>query len=97
MEIQLRDYRIRQGHMNDWLQGWQDGLVPLLKHEGFLVLGAWVDRDHDRFVWILGYSGVDGFERAQLRYHALPERIALRPNPSDFVETATLDMVEAVP
>jgi hypothetical protein len=23
MEIQLRDYRIRPGHMDDWIAGWE--------------------------------------------------------------------------
>ena len=62
--------------------------------EGFTIVGAWVDRSHDRFVWLVGYAGADGFEAAEARYHALPERLSQQPNPSDFVETATLDMVE---
>ena len=96
MEIQLRDYRIRQGHMDDWIAGWENGVVPLRKEEGFVLIGAWVDRSHDRFLWVVGYSGVDGFEAAEARYHASPARLGLTPNPSDFVDTATLDMVDAV-
>jgi hypothetical protein len=96
MEIQLRDYRIRQGHMDYWIAGWEGGVVPLRQQEGFVIVGAWVDRSHDRFVWLVGYSGADGFVAAEDRYHALSGRVALRPNPSDFVEDATLDMVDAV-
>jgi 2'-5' RNA ligase len=96
MEIQLRDYRIRRGHMDDWIAGWQEGVVPLREQVGFQLLGAWVDRPHDRFVWVVGYSAPDGFTAAEERYHALPERLSLHPNPSDFVETATLDMVEGL-
>jgi hypothetical protein len=95
MEIQLRDYRIRQGHMDDWIAGWHSGIVPLRAHEGFVWIGAWVDRSHDRFVWLVGYAGVDGFDAAEGRYHASPARLALRPDPSDFIEGATLDMVDA--
>ena len=94
MEIQLRDYRIKPGHMDDWVAGWESGIVPLREQEGFAIVGAWVDRPHDRFVWLVGYSGADGFDAAESRYHALPERLSQHPNPSDFVETATLDMVE---
>jgi hypothetical protein len=97
MEIQLRDYRIRPGHMDDWIAGWKGGIVPLRQHVGFVIVGAWVDRLHDRFVWLVGYSGADGFAAAEDRYHALPDRVSLRPNPSDFLEDATLDMVDAVP
>ena len=97
MEIQLRDYRIRRGHLDDWIAGWQTGIVPLRRQEGFEIVGAWVDRDHDRFVWVVGYAGDDGFAAAEDRYHARTERLALDPNPSDFIENATLDMVEAMP
>jgi len=43
MEIQLRDYRIQPGHMDDWIAGWKAGVVPLRQQEGFQIVGAWVD------------------------------------------------------
>jgi hypothetical protein len=94
METQLRDYRIQPGHMDDWIAGWTSGIVPLRQQLGFEILGAWVDRPHDRFVWLVGYSGSDGFVAADERYHAHPERLALDPNPADFIEATTLDMVD---
>jgi hypothetical protein len=96
MEIQLRDYRIRKGHMDDWIAGWKRGIAPVREQEGLVIVGAWVDRSHDRFVWLVGYSGADGFVSAEDRYHASAARLALHPNPSDLVEHATLDMVDAV-
>jgi hypothetical protein len=54
MEIQLRDYRVRHGHMDEWIAGWEGGVVPLRQQEGFVIVGAWVDRQHDRFVWLVG-------------------------------------------
>jgi hypothetical protein len=94
MEIQLRDYRIRPGHMDDWIAGWTGGIVPLRRQEGFVIVGAWVDRAHDRFVWLVGYDGADGFEAAEARYHSSAGRGALSPEPSEFIEEATLDMVD---
>jgi hypothetical protein len=35
-------------------------------------------------------------QKEEARYHGSPARLALTPNPSDFVDTATLDMVDAV-
>jgi len=96
MEIQLRDYRIKPGHMDDWITAWQRGVLPLRRQEGFEVAGAWVDRAHDRFVWLIKYSGADGFQAAEERYHARPERLSLHPEPSDFIQSATLDMVDGV-
>lgn len=94
--MQLRDYRIKHGHLDDWIAGWRDGIVPLREQVGFQLVGAWVDRPNDRFVWVVGYSGPDRFDAAEERYHALPERLSLDPNPSDFIDTATLDMVEGL-
>lgn len=94
MQIQLRDYRIRPGLMGDWIAGWQRGIVPFREQEGFAIVGAWVDRPNNRFAWVVGYAGDDGFAAAEERYHASSARVALDPNPSDFVESATLDMVD---
>jgi len=94
MEIKLRDYRIRHGHMDDWIAGWERGIVPMRRQEGFEILGAWVDRPHERFVWLVGYAGDDGFEVAEERYHSSAARRSLTPEPSDFIDEATLDMVE---
>lgn len=95
METQLRDYYIRPGHMDDWVRGWKGGIVPLREQEGFVILGAWIDRPHDRFVWVVGHPGPEAFEAAEERYHSSSSRLVLDPNPSDFVASATLDMVEA--
>ena len=96
MEIQLRDYRIRQGQMDAWLAGWKSGVLPLRRQARFQVMGAWVDSEHDRFVWLLGYSGADGFEAANERYYASQQRVALRPEPSELIEAAEDAMVRAV-
>jgi hypothetical protein len=82
--------------MEDWIEGWEAGIVPLRQQEGFEIVGAWVDRPRNRFVWLVGYSAPDGFEAAEKRYHDRPERLAQDPNPSDFVKAATLDMVDAL-
>jgi hypothetical protein len=97
VEIQLREYRIRDGQMDAWIAGWTDGVVPLRLEFGFEILGAWVDRQDDRFVWLIGYSGADGFDAANERYYASPKRAALRPEPSELIEEARKVMVEAVP
>ena len=96
METQLRDYRIRPGHMDDWINGWSRGIVPLRARAGFVIVGAWVDRAHGRFVWLVGYDGVDGFEAADQRYYSSPDRLTLSPDPSDLIEHATQDMVERI-
>jgi hypothetical protein len=96
VEIQLRDYRIRHGQMDAWIAGWKSGVVPLRQEAGFRIIGAWVDRQHDRFVWLVGYSGADGFEVANDRYYASQKRASLHPEPSELIEEARKVMVDAV-
>jgi hypothetical protein len=83
--------------MDAWIAGWTDGVVPLRQEFGFQIIGAWVDWQDDRFIWLVGYSGADGFDAANERYYASPKRAALRPEPSELIEEARKVMVDAVP
>lgn len=96
MEVQLREYKIQDGQMDAWIAGWTTGVVPLRQELGFEIIGAWVDRRNDRFVWLVGYSGADGFDAADARYYASPRRAALRPEPSELIEEARKVMVDTV-
>jgi NIPSNAP len=96
MQIQLRDYRIRHGQMDAWIAGWKSRVVPLREEAGFRLIGAWVDAREDRFLWLLGYSGSDGFQAADDRYYASQERRELQPDPADLIEEASQTMVDAV-
>jgi hypothetical protein len=96
VEVQLRDYRIQPGQMDAWIAGWKSGVVPVRQEFGFQVLGAWVDREHDRFIWLIGYPGTDGFDAANDRYYASEQRSSLRPEPSELIEEAKKVMVDPV-
>jgi NIPSNAP len=96
MEIELRDYRIHEGQMEAWIAGWKSHVVPLREAAGFRVIGAWVDPQHDRFIWLLGYAGDTGFRAADERYYASGERTALDPDPAALIDESTKTMVQAV-
>ncbi len=40
MATQLRIYKIQPGKMDDFLKGWEQGVVPLRRQQGFRVDGA---------------------------------------------------------
>jgi hypothetical protein len=94
MEIELRDYVASPGHLDDWIRGWSEGVMPIRERCGFQLLGAWVDRSHNRFLCVLGYDGPDGFGAAEERYHSLADRGALDPEASSFVQTAQITRVQ---
>jgi hypothetical protein len=98
MATQLRDYTIRDGELDRWVDEWRTRIAPVRRALGFRIDGAWVIRDESRFVWLLTHSdGWDAFEAADRAYHASPERAALHPDPARLIErqlNARLDEVD---
>ena len=84
MELELRRNGIRAGCIDELVESWLHGVVPLRRRFGFTFLGAWVVEDADELIWILGYDGTDGFDNADRRYYASPERGALDPDPAQW-------------
>ena len=83
---QLRMYRIAEGKMSEFVQGWRTGVVPLRRKMGFTIDGAWTMRGENRFVWILSYEGEDSIETKNTEYYESPERKALDPDPARLIE-----------
>jgi hypothetical protein len=71
--------------MDEWLREWRELVYPLRLEHGFRVVGAWVNRDEDRFVWIVGHADFDAADRA---YYASPERVGMDPDPARHLEEA---------
>ena len=94
--LQLRDYRIAPGHLDDFLAAWSTGVRPLRAKFGFDVQAAWVVPGEDRFVWLMAYRGPGSFVEADAAYYASPERRALEPDPAQWiVENRTTFLVPA--
>ncbi len=93
---QLRDYRVKHGQMEAFIDAWRTGVVPLRRARGFTVEGAWCDPDENRFVWVVSYDGPEGFEAASDAYYASPEREAMDPSPAVFIAQAETTMLRPV-
>jgi hypothetical protein len=83
MEFQLREYRIEEGHLDDFVREWRELVLPLRVSRGFSVFGPWVEREASRFVWIVGYDG--DISAANDAYYSSPEREAIDPDPARLV------------
>jgi hypothetical protein len=93
VEYRLRDYQVRPGELEEWLAEWREQVYPLRLARGFEVVGAWVGREENRFVWIIGH---DDFQAANDAYYASPERAAMDPDPARHlarVEETRLEQV----
>jgi hypothetical protein len=91
-EVQLRVYRIADGHLADFVDEWRASVLPLRERFGFRI-EAWTDTDASMFVWLLHHDGVGTLQDADRAYYASPERAALEPDPSRWiVDTPTLTL-----
>lgn len=84
---QLRDYRIKTGELDRFVEEWRNQLAPLRQSLGFEIPGAWTIPDEGRFVWLLSHpDGWDAFEAADASYFASPERKSFDPDPARLIE-----------
>lgn len=88
MVMQVRIYKIHAGRMDEFLTGWRSSVVPLRRKFGFGVVGAWVSRTADRFVWILSLPDSEDWSSREKAYYESEERRALSPDPADCVAEA---------
>jgi hypothetical protein len=84
VESQLRVYRIAPGHIDDFVQAWTLGVLPLRRKLGFEI-DAWTEIDGDRFVWLVRWRGHGSLADADAGYYASPERMALEPDPAQWI------------
>jgi NIPSNAP len=96
MERQLRIYRLRPGTLDRFVDEWKTSVVPIRERFGFTVVGAWSAREDDRFAWILGYQGPEGFERRDAEYYDSAERAALAPDPARHIESMEAFLITSV-
>jgi hypothetical protein len=81
---ELREYRVREGAMDDFVQVFTEQVVPLRRRFGFIVEGAWRDDQASRFVWVVSHPAPDGWEAAMAPY--LETRAAeVNPDPGSFL------------
>ena len=96
MSWQLREYTIKPGEMQGWIDEWRSKIVPLRLKHGFRVLGAWTVKDTDQFVWILGYDGPKTFQEANSDYYQSPDRKLLDPDPARHLAQTAARLMSSV-
>lgn len=82
---QLRMYKIQEGKLQEFVDGWRMGVLPLRLKHGFTVDGAWVVAEESRFVWIVSYDGPEDWKAKDEAYYASPERKSLAPDPAKLI------------
>jgi hypothetical protein len=90
--LQLRMYTINKGKLNEFLDAWRKGVVPLRAKYGFRIEGGWAVENENRFYWLMAYDG-DDWDKAEQAYYNSPQRKTLNPDPSQFVAHMELRFV----
>lgn len=93
---QFRDYQVKPGEMEDWLDEWRRKLYPIRTRRGFTIVAAWVIPESNRFLWIIRWDGTGSFEEADRSYYASSERKAVQPDPARHLEKADHYYIERV-
>ena len=98
MAIQLRDYRILDGALDQFVDEWRARIAPLRHQKGFTIEGAWKIPEESRFLWLAAYPGDwDSFEAADRAYYASPERARVQPDPARLIEQQAVAAAVEVP
>ena len=95
-EYQLRDYRVKEGEMDSFIEAWKMKIVPLRKKFGFRVIGSWFSREENRFVWVVAWDGSGSFEQAHNKYYSSEERLAMKPDPASYLAKVDTIMVNSM-
>ena len=93
MQHQLRIYQVKKGRMEDWIGIWRSEVLPIRRRFGFSVIGPWIVRDENRFVWIVGH---DNFSEANAAFYTSPERSAFEPQIPEYLEKVEVWMLDPI-
>ncbi|HXH03367.1 MAG TPA: NIPSNAP family protein [Candidatus Competibacteraceae bacterium] len=97
MPTQIRIFTVRSGQMENLVQAWRTQVYPLRRAHGYQIDGAWIAPETNQFIWLLRYDGHLDWTTKEAVYYACPERVAMSPDPMDYVEEVEQFFVEPLP
>ena len=56
MISQIRIYTINKGEMDNFLKHFKDDIIPLHEKIGVPIVGTWVNRPQNEFIWVRNYK-----------------------------------------
>ena len=90
MPTQVRIYTINRGMLDSWIQLFNEKIVPTSAQFGVRVLGAWVNRPQNEFIWVRTY---ESDEKLKV-YEDSPERAAYTPQTGPHIAKIEVRQVE---
>ena len=90
MPTQVRIYTINRGMLDSWIQLFNEKIVPTSAQFGVRVVGAWVNRPQNEFIWVRTY---ESDEKLKV-YEDSPERAAYTPQTGPHIAKIEVRGVE---
>ena len=93
MMTQVRIYTINRGMLDSWIKHFNEKIVPTSAKYGVRVVGAWVNRPQNEFIWVRTFENEDRLKK----YEESPERAAYLPvNRQHLAKTEVRNVEEAL-
>jgi hypothetical protein len=90
MVTQVRIYTINRGMLDSWIQLFNEKIVPTSARFGVTVVGAWVNRPQNEFIWVRTFENEDVLKV----YEESPDRAAYSPQTGSHIAKIEVRTVE---
>ena len=93
MVTQVRIYTVNRGMLDSWVKHFNENIVPTSARYGVRLVGAWVNRPQNEFIWVRTFEDQDTLKR----YEDSSERAAYQPvNRQHLAKTEVRDVEDAL-
>jgi quinol monooxygenase YgiN len=92
MVTQVRIYTVNRGMLDAWVEHFNTNIVPTSAKFGIRVLGAWVNRPQNEFVWVRTFESDEVLQK----YQDSPERATYTAKSSQLLAKTEFRNVEDV-
>src|SRR5215211_2618628 len=90
MVTQVRIYTINRDMLDSWIKIFNEKIVPTSAHFGVHVIGAWVNRSQNEFIWVRTFDSDETLKT----YESSPERAAYMGQTSAHIAKIEVRTVE---
>jgi hypothetical protein len=90
MVTQVRVYTINRGMLDSWIKQFNEKIVPTSAKFGVNVVGAWVNRPQNEFIWVRTFESDDKLKV----YESSPERAAYSSDTGKHIAKIEVRTVE---
>ncbi len=95
MPSQLRIYKIKPGRMDDWMNFFNNKVVPLHRKFGIPARIGWINEADSEFIWVRDFSGETPIEEQERNYVTSEERQrVIGDEAKQYIESAVVRVVE---